>query len=103
MSDWDISISYQLGHDGYRPAQTVQCGGELPHGDQGLTAHCPPFRVNLQDVHQVDLDGIHPVLVVHVLRRDGLPARPRSTHSLSLALGLIFSHLKTDICTFHPL
>ena len=41
---------------GYGPAEGVEGGGELAHGDQGLAPHRPPPGVDLEDVHEVDLD-----------------------------------------------
>ena len=82
------------------PAEIIEGCGELAHGDKWLTPHSPPLRVNLQDVDQIDLDGEHPGLVAHVLRRDGLPAGPGSAHAPALANGLVISHLQKNVAAF---
>ena len=79
--------------DGNCPSEIIKGCGQLAHGDKWLTPHCPPLRVNLQDVDKVDLDGEHPGLVAHVLGGDCLPPRPGSAHSPAPATDLVISHL----------
>ena len=51
-----VDIFSYLQTYGYGPAEGVEGGGELAHGDQGLAPHRPPHRVDLENVHEVDLD-----------------------------------------------
>ena len=64
----------QLGQDGDGPPERVEGVRELAHGDEGLAGHGPRVLVDLQDVHEADVDLVHRVLVRHVLRGDRLPS-----------------------------
>ena len=48
----------------------------------------------LQQVVNSDLDRVHPGLVGHVLRGDGLPAGSGRAHAHPSALGVILPHLR---------
>ena len=70
----------ELGQHGQRPANGVEAGGDLPHGDHGLAAHDGPLRVHVQDVDQVDVDVAHALLVEAAAKAHVGPAGPGRAH-----------------------
>ena len=80
-----------LGDDGQRPAQPVKGRHQAAHPHQGLGPHHPALRVDVQDVHQVELDGVHlgPLLLLPLGRAD-------LTHPLAIAATLVVPHLPLD-------
>ena len=50
----------------------------------------------LQEYCSTYIDGVHLVLVLHILGRNSLPSWPGSAHTLPLPIGLILPHLLLD-------